>query len=274
MLEIIEQFVEGKAGDPKLCEDILHVSDGFVGVIDGSSIKGRTFDGKSSGRFIAEVIDAALSELASDSTMEDGTRFINARIRDAIGYAHSADVMRAGRRPAASCLFLARKREELWVYGDTLLVTDDFEHDLTKKIDHITAGARVAFVRAELLAGRSVQELMASTADMELIEPLLGLQQACFLNNIGAGDLGYGNIDGADEVLHFTRVISVKGVRNLILGSDGYVRLLPTLQETEAELFATLNADPLMVHRYPQVKGLRPGQRTFDDRLYVRLERR
>jgi hypothetical protein len=274
VLAIAEQFVRGKSADQNLCEDIIHVSDKFVAIIDGSSIKGRTFGNKSSGRFVAEVIDRALYEVPANSTLVEGTKIVNQKIREAIGYRDSQEVMKAGRRPAASCMFFSRQREEMWTYGDTLLMVDGITHDLSKEIDRVVASARCAFVRAELLSGKSTEELVSSTADHNFIEPILSKQQESFLNNAAAGKLGYGNLDGADEVLHFARTISVKGATSVIMASDGFTTLFPTLEETEAELARIIKEDPLMINLCPQVKGVRPGNESFDDRAYVRLERK
>jgi hypothetical protein len=279
-----EQFVAGKLGDPDKCEDFLFVSPHYAAVIDGSSIKSRTFGHKSSGRFIAEVIDDALATLVPGLDMPTATRAINAAIRNQLGYSDNDAVMSLGARPAASAAILSMDRREIWAYGDTLLVLDGRVVDLTKKIDTVTTQYRCAYVLAERLSGRSVDALMRESQDLELIQPLLQRQQARFLNNVAAGDLAYANFDGSDQVIPLVRVIDVAGVETILMGSDGYPCLLSTLAETEAELARILAVDPLMYGPggFPQVKGIRlaadappdtPWPGAYDDRCYLKLER-
>lgn len=276
----IENFVQGKLNQPEKCEDILFTSSDYVAVIDGSSIKSRHFGDKTSGRYIAELIAEALKDLPPNLTMEAATLIINKYIRQKLGYPDSAAVMTAGPRPAASVAILSLSKMEVWAYGDTLLTVDGIPHDLTKEIDNVTTLARCAYVRGRLLAGDTVDQLIRSTADLDLIQPLLQLQQAQFLNNKKAAHLAYANIDGADEVIDLVKIISVASAKEIIMGSDGYPYLEPTLIKTEEELARALRLDPLMIDLYPQVKGLRlpndapmgtPLPTRYDDCCYVRL---
>jgi hypothetical protein len=60
-------------------------------------------------------------------------------------------------------------------------------------------------------------------------------------------------------------------VEDLVLASDGYPEILPTLAETEARLAELLAEDPSCVGVLRGTKGVMAGQISFDDRAYLRL---
>jgi glycerophosphoryl diester phosphodiesterase len=57
----------------------------------------------------------------------------------------------------------------------------------------------------------------------------------------------------------------------IVLASDGYPRLFPTLAETEACLAGVLKEDPLCYKLYRTTKGRYGDNLSFDDRTYVRF---
>jgi glycerophosphoryl diester phosphodiesterase len=71
--------------------------------------------------------------------------------------------------------------------------------------------------------------------------------------------------------LDFLKIIQVDPGQDVVLASDGYPVLGDDLAATEKILNDCLMADPLMIDRYPQIKGLMKGQVSFDDRAYVRF---
>lgn len=57
----------------------------------------------------------------------------------------------------------------------------------------------------------------------------------------------------------------------IILASDGYPFLKPTLAESEAALMEQLTNDPQNIKTFIATKGLVDGNKSFDDRVYVRF---
>lgn len=57
----------------------------------------------------------------------------------------------------------------------------------------------------------------------------------------------------------------------IVLASDGYPFLRPTLQESEAALRKLLAQDPYCIRSFVATKGTMLGNRSFDDRAYVRF---
>ncbi|WP_338316492.1 hypothetical protein, partial [Streptomyces bohaiensis] len=88
-----------------------------------------------------------------------------------------------------------------------------------------------------------------------------------------AGELAYGTLDGRRVPDGLIRVTTLPlGVHELIIGSDGYPELLGTLSESERNLKILLAEDPLCIGGLAGTKGVAPGNESYDDRSYLRLE--
>ena len=57
----------------------------------------------------------------------------------------------------------------------------------------------------------------------------------------------------------------------IVLASDGYPWLAPTLEETEALLDKQRQNDPLNVGEFKATKAFVKGNNSFDDRSYIRF---
>ena len=84
-------------------------------------------------------------------------------------------------------------------------------------------------------------------------------------------DYGYPVINGDQIIEEYIRTINVSDKCNVILSTDGYPKLFATLDESESYLAATLQKDPLMYKIHKETKGKTCGNRSFDDRAFVRL---
>ena len=272
-MNIVESFKKKKISD-ELCEDVIHQSSSFCAIIDGSSI-GPMINGVKSGKIIAEAINDALASAPQNGDMEVVTRHINEVVREVFNFHSSHDVNEAGRRPAASVIILSKDRKEIWCYGDTMLQINGEDIDLTKKIDDVTTLARCAAVRALLTQGRSQEDLLRTSEDLQFVQMLLDTQQQSFMNNAQDEVYGYANIDGSDDVISLVRKVPVKEGDIVIMASDGYPKIFSTLAETEAYLKKVIQEDPLMAFTHPSIKGVGYTEgkqnRSFDDRAYVRV---
>jgi len=85
-------------------------------------------------------------------------------------------------------------------------------------------------------------------------------------------DLGFGAIDGQDVPQRFIEIIPVKPGEEVVLATDGYPQLLPTLRETEEALAQDLLRDPLRIGQHKATKAVAPGQTSFDDRAFLRFK--
>lgn len=102
----------------------------------------------------------------------------------------------------------------------------------------------------------------------ELIMPFLRLQSQ-FANR--RGEYGYFVFDGFTDPEYPIRTISVRPGDEVVLASDGYPKLCPTLAESERELERLRREDPHLVREFRTTKGFTPGLESFDDRTYIRF---
>lgn len=83
----------------------------------------------------------------------------------------------------------------------------------------------------------------------------------------------YAVADGFPIPMDKVRVVTLtSGRHTVVLASDGYPFLRPTLAESEAKLASQLSDDPLNIGRFKATKAYVEGNNSFDDRAYIRFE--
>lgn len=270
-MKVLEQHVVGKHPDPLRCEDVIVVCDHVVAVIDGATDKTGTListpEGNvTSGRFAALVLAEAVRTLpvGADPVTAVGilTAALGAAIEEACGEIEPHE------RPSASIVLLDASASLVWRVGDCSFRIDEDVRVTTKRIDRVTSDFRAAFLAAAS-AGQSGGESATSDPGREAILPLLRVQG--YLANT-PGEFGYGVLNGTWVPPEFIEVAQLpKGTREIVLASDGYPSLPPTLHQAETELTELLALDPSCVGPLRSTKGLLPGMLSFDDRSWLRV---
>lgn len=271
-MKIIEQFQQGKKS-PALCEDRLVITSHYIAVIDGSTSKG-TFDyGAPSGLIAAEMLKTEIESWTDiNLTAAEATRKLTKVISDYYRTNNIVDEVRknAENRLTASVAIYSDSRHEVWQIGDCQFLADGKFHDNPKTIDRLACEMRSVMLQLMNLEGKTDSDFAISDSGREFIMPILRKQ--CILqNNPDAGSLSYGVIDGFEVQRHHIVTTSVKGVKEIVLSTDGYPRLLPTLSESEDELRKIISTDPMCYRQFLATKGVADGQCSFDDRTYIRF---
>lgn len=272
-MEVVEQFTCGKYADPLRNEDVLFVGEHFVAVVDGATAKSDApWDGMPSGRFASQVLARSLTRLAGDATQDDAVDHLTAVLhREHVSRNLVETVTRDPvRRPTAAVVLYSRARREIWRVGDCPVLVDGTPWPAEKSVDELTAAARAYVLQAETRKGRSIAELVAHDVGREAIAPLLRYQ-GWFQNEPERGEWGHCVIDGLPVPRWGRERLACTAGAEIVLASDGYPELAPTLAATEALLQDALREDPLCVARLRSTKGVYPGQVSFDDRTYVRF---
>ncbi|WP_223847986.1 hypothetical protein [Bifidobacterium reuteri] len=101
-----------------------------------------------------------------------------------------------------------------------------------------------------------------------MILPFLRLQSQ-FANV--RGPYGYFVFDGFTDPAYPIRTVAVRPGDEVVLASDGFPLLKPTLADSEAALQRLKVEDPALISEYRSTKGFTPGYDSFDDRTYVRF---
>lgn len=269
-MKIIEQFICGKKNNPDLCEDMIVVTGDFLAVIDGSTSKTcPEMAGLSAGRFAAQVVGDAIRALPADCTGAAAMAQLTQALRHATA-AHMP-IEQAIEKPTCSLAIYSRARQEVWRVGDIGILLDGDAHMSPKPVDDVTARARAMMIETLLLQGKTPESLQVDDLGRAFILPLLRSQHI-FANLAGDHVFGYGVMNGDDIPAQYINVLSAKGVREIVLASDGYPILQETLTASEEALREILQDDPLLYKRYASTKGLQAGQVSFDDRSYLRFE--
>ncbi len=153
--------------------------------------------------------------------------------------------------------------------GDVSVLVDGVLYPARTVYEDLLAEQRAEHLRALIELGRTVPDLQARDLGRAAIEQLLHLGRRLW-NRI-PDDPGVGVLDGTSTPDSLIDVIDVSRAVEVVLATDGYPDPRPTLDASEAALADRLRTDPLMIADPPKTKGLTPGARSFDDRLYLRV---
>ena len=271
-MNIVEQLVEAKSRDGRESEDAIFFSPAYAAVIDGATDKtGRPFAGLPGGLFAARSILRTIARLDPGLDIRAFVDGLAQGLLQDIARAAPGFDPRAEDGPSASLVVYSPRRREVWRVGDASWAADGAVHLGDSPVDRATSSARAAFLRARLIQGVPVERLRAQDDGRALIRPLLDMQHA--FRNVDAPDepFGYGAIDGRPVPQRYLEKWEVPDAREIILASDGYPALFPSLMQTEEHLRAELERDPLRIGRSASTKGVAPGAVSFDDRAYLRL---
>ena len=268
-MNVIEQFIASKDGREEDCEDGVVVTRDFAAVIDGATDKtGDQFDGATGGRAAMLACAGAVQALDPAAGSADAVASLSLAVASML-----PPGLPPARRPSAVVTIYSALRHEIWQVGDVGFWHADLsDHvDARKKIDRYCSRLRSAVLRAELAAGADPGRLAQDDPGRAAIASLLE-HQWVFCNNAGAQEWAYGAINGEPVPPGLVGIHQVPaGSTSVVLASDGYPRILPTLAASEQALAELLAADPLCIGPLCGTKGVRPGNVSFDDRAYVRL---
>ena len=274
-MQIIEQFIESKTGKAELCEDGIAVNGHFAAAIDGVTNKSAfSFQSKSPGVIAMELIREAILDLDPQSDAIGALKKINQHILRWYKDNGLLENMRSKseERCGASMVVFSLYRKELWFAGDCQALINGQAFHPQKQADRIFSDLRALVIHAELAQGKTEEELLKRDTSREKILDLLRLQTK--LQNASLkSDFTYYIIDGFDwDPALGLRVVPLNQDHGeIVLASDGYPQLFPTLAETESCLADILRDDPLCYKQYRSTKGRYGSNVSFDDRCYLRV---
>ena len=111
--------------------------------------------------------------------------------------------------------------------------------------------------------------MLSNDRALELILPFIRVQK--HIQNTLPEPYGYGVLDGRSSCSNYVKIMKIRSGDEVILASDGYPVIAKDLRRTEELLQRIIEEDPLMISKYKQVKGVMNGQKSFDDRAFVRF---
>ena len=258
-MKVIESKIEGKKS-PESCEDGLVVTADFIAVIDGSTSK---------------TPHHIQHELKPESTVEDFCEGVTSYIYNKVYRQQGIEEQMQAHpeeRLTASAILYSKAKNEVWMVGDCQAIIDGKLYENNKPFEDIVARRRVELIRQ----GFTPQEAR-KTIEPLLIQAMLEGQNKT-----------YTVIDGFPIYQKGVKVVSLNApqknvetdvadslplpTKEIVLASDGYPFLKPTLTESEEALAHLLAYDPQCTHEFIATKGIVVGNKSFDDRTYIRFQ--
>ena len=255
-MTITEQFICGKhtAAD---CEDGIVITNDFAAVIDGSTSKTpkRLDPSMKNGRFAMLLISEYIKQMPAGYTMNNFCRGITLRIAEEYAKRGIAEDMaeHPEERLTASAIIYSNSRKEVWMVGDCQAIIDGEYYDNSKPYEQEIAMQRATFIKNWMSPKEARRAI-----EPQLIKAMLEGQNR-----------QYAVIDGTPIYIPGTRIVTASHC--VVLASDGYPTLLPTLHESEEALAQHLTDDPQNITDFIATKGLVEGNVSFDDRAYIKL---
>ncbi len=262
ILEIIESLVDGKKNDPALCEDLLFISYDFIAVVDGvtSKVKNNA-EALTGGRLAAQKVCEAVSQFPKDIDVLTAVSKITENIASAYEDYEKGSFV-------ASAIIYSEYRKEIWSIGDCQCIINGefFSHE--KDIDRINSQMRSLILELYRKKGKTDEEFSENDVGREFIMPILQ-NQHLFANK--TGKYSYGVFNGEKVPEEHIIIHKVNPGDEIVLASDGYPFLKNTLEESEKLLEKELKENPLCDKGYISTKGVIKGNKSFDDRAYIRF---
>lgn len=276
-MKVIESKIEGKKS-PESCEDGLVVTADFIAVIDGSTSKTphHLSPDMKNGRYAMVLISEYIQhELKPESPVEDFCEGVTSYIYNKVYRQQGIEEQMQAHpeeRLTASAILYSKAKNEVWMVGDCQAIIDGKLYENNKPFEDIVARRRVELIRQ----GFTPQEAR-KTIEPLLIQAMLEGQNKT-----------YTVIDGFPIYQKGVKVVSLNApqknvetdvadslplpTKEIVLASDGYPFLKPTLTESEEALAHLLSYDPQCTHEFIATKGIVVGNKSFDDRTYIRFQ--
>ena len=288
-MKIIESSIKGKKS-PEACEDGMVVTDDFIAVIDGSTSKTPKHlnPDMKNGRYAMMLISEYIrEELKADASVDEFCQGVTAYIYNKV-YEKLGVEERLKEHPeerlTASAILYSRIRNEVWMVGDCQAIIAGKLYENGKPYEEKIARKRVELIEQGLSPAEARKQI-----EPLLIEAMLSGQNQT-----------YTVIDGFPIYREGVKVVSVSDSSSvqdsvpasdsvpcsdsasasgtipsssseIVLASDGYPFLKPTLAASEAALAEQIANDPQNIHSFIATKGIVEGNKSFDDRTYIRF---
>lgn len=265
IMKIIESSIIGKKS-PEACEDGMVITDDFIAVIDGSTSKTPKHlnPDMKNGRYAMMLISEYIrEELKADASVDDFCQGVTAYIYNKV-YEKLGVEERLKEHPeerlTASAILYSQTRNEVWLVGDCQAIIAGKLYENGKPYEQEIARKRVELIEQGLSPAEARKQI-----EPLLIEAMLSGQNQT-----------YTVIDGFPIYREGVKVVALKtkpvsSPNEVVLASDGYPFLKPSLAASEAALAEQIANDPQNIHSFIATKGIVEGNKSFDDRTYIRL---
>ena len=288
-MKIIESSIIGKKSQ-EACEDGMVVTDDFIAVIDGSTSKTPKHlnPDMKNGRYAMMLISEYIrEELKADASVDDFCQGVTAYIYNKV-YEKLGVEERLKEHPeerlTASAILYSRTRNEVWMVGDCQAIIDGKLYENGKPYEQEIARKRVELIEQDLSPAEARKQI-----EPLLIKAMLSGQNQTYtvidgfpiyregVKVVSVSDsCSVQDSVPASDSLPCSDSVSASGTisvssSEIVLASDGYPFLKPTLAASEAALAEQIANDPQNIRSFIATKGIVEGNKSFDDRTYIRF---
>ncbi len=306
-MKIIESSIIGKKS-PEACEDGMVVTDDFIAVIDGSTSKTPKHlnPDMKNGRYAMMLISEYIrEELKADASVDDFCQGVTAYIYNKV-YEKLGVEERLKEHPeerlTASAILYSRTRNEVWMVGDCQAIIDGKLYENGKPYEEKIARKRVELIEQGLSpaeARKQIEPLLikamlsGQNQTYTVIDGFPIYREGVKVVSVSDSSSVQGSVSSSDSSSVQDSVsssdscsvqdpVSCSGSASasdtipsssseIVLASDGYPFLKPTLAASEAALAEQIANDPQNIRSFIATKGIVEGNKSFDDRTYIRF---
>lgn len=288
-MKIIESSIIGKKC-PEACEDGMVVTDDFIAVIDGSTSKTPKHlnPDMKNGRYAMMLISEYIrEELKADASVDEFCQGVTAYIYNKV-YEKLGVEERLKEHPeerlTASAILYSRTRNEVWMVGDCQAIIDGKLYENGKPYEEKIARKRVELIEQGLSpaeARKQIEPLLikamlsGQNQTYTVIDGFPIYREGVKVVSVSDSSSVQDSVPASDSV-PCSDSVSASGTipsssSEIVLASDGYPFLKPTLAASEAALAEQIANDPQNIHSFIATKGIVEGNKSFDDRTYIRF---
>ena len=288
-MKIIESSIIGKKS-PEACEDGMVVTDDFIVVIDGSTSKTPKHlnPDMKNGRYAMMLISEYIrEELKADASVDDFCQGVTAYIYNKV-YEKLGVEERLKEHPeerlTASAILYSRTRNEVWMVGDCQAIIDGKLYENGKPYEEKIARKRVELIEQGLSpaeARKQIEPLLikamlsGQNQTYTVIDGFPIYREGVKVVSVSASSSVQDSVPASDSVPCSDSASASDTIPSssseIVLASDGYPFLKPTLAASEAALAEQIANDPQNIHSFIATKGIVEGNKSFDDRTYIRF---
>ncbi|MBT9634582.1 hypothetical protein [Segatella copri] len=288
-MKIIESSIIGKKS-PEACEDGMVVTDDFIAVIDGSTSKTPKHlnPDMKNGRYAMMLISEYIwEELKADASVDDFCQGVTAYIYNKV-YEKLGVEERLKEHPeerlTASAILYSRTRNEVWMVGDCQAIIDGklyengkpYEQEIARKrVELIEQGLSPAEARKQIEPLLIKAMLSGQNQTYTVIDGFPIYREGVKVVSVSASSSVQDSVPASDSVPCFDSASASDTIPSssseIVLASDGYPFLKPTLAASEAALAEQIANDPQNIRSFIATKGIVEGNKSFDDRTYIRF---
>lgn len=294
-MKIIESSIIGKKS-PEACEDGMVVTDDFIAVIDGSTSKTPKLlnPDMKNGRYAMMLISEYIrEELKTDASVDEFCQGVTAYIYNKV-YEKLGVEERLKEHPeerlTASAILYSRTRNEVWMVGDCQAIIagklyengKPYEEKIARKrVELIAQGLSPAEARKQIEPLLIKAMLSGQNQTYTVIDGFPIYREGVKVVSVSDSSSVQGSVSSSDSC-SVQDPVSCSGSASasdtipsssseIVLASDGYPFLEPTLAASEAALAEQIANDPQNIHSFIATKGIVEGNKSFDDRTYIRF---